>query len=99
MYLKKITMLFISLAMVLSCSNNKSGSTASLDSVNYLSGGEGDWVVKIDNLTINKSIFDSDLTASMKYQGANDEQISLAKNDNATKQYYSEVLIRDVLLL
>ena len=51
MYLKKFTMLFISLAMVLSCSNNKGGSTASLDSVNYLSGGEGDWVVKIDNLT------------------------------------------------
>lgn len=99
MYLKKFTMLFISLAMVLSCSNNKGGSTASLDSINYLSGGEGDWVVKIDNLTINKSIFDSDLTASMKYQGANDEQISLAKNDNNTKQYYSEVLIRDVLLL
>ena len=58
-----------------------------------------DWVIKIDDLSINQNNFEKDLTASMQYQGANEEQISLAKNDNATKQYYSEVLIRDVLLL
>lgn len=70
-----------------------------MDAINYLSGGDGDWVIRIDDLTINLNNFEKDLTASMQYQGANEEQISLAKNDNATKQYYSEVLIRDVLLL
>lgn len=85
--------------LLMSCSNNKGNSTASLDSINYLSGGDGDWVIKIDDLSINQNNFEKDLTASMQYQGANEEQIALAKNDNATKQYYSEVLIRDVLLL
>lgn len=101
MYLKNFKILLISsLAFLLiSCSNNKENSTASLDAINYLSGGDGDWVIRIDDLTINLNNFEKDLTASMQYQGANEEQISLAKNDNATKQYYSEVLIRDVLLL
>ena len=98
--LKNAKILLISLItiLLLSCSN-KGNSTASLDSISYLSGGDGDWVVKIDDLSINQINFEKDLTASMQYQGANEEQITLAKNDNATKQYYSEVLIRDVLLL
>lgn len=101
MYLKNFKILLISLLafLLISCSNNKENSTASLDAINYLSGGDGDWVIRIDDLTINLNNFEKDLTASMQYQGANEEQISLAKNDNATKQYYSEVLIRDVLLL
>lgn len=94
----KILLISLTAMLLLSCSNNKN-STASLDSINYLSGGDGDWVVKIDDLSINQINFEKDLTASMQYQGANEEQITLAKNDNATKQYYSEVLIRDVLLL
>lgn len=101
MYLKNFKILLISLLafLLISCSNNKENSTASLDAINYLSGGDGDWVIRIDDLTINLNNFEKDLTASMQYQGANEEQISLSKNDNATKQYYSEVLIRDVLLL
>ncbi len=100
MSLNNITKLFILISIfsfIVSCS--KSSSTSSSDSVAYLSGGQGDWVIKIDNLTINQTNFNKDLTASMLYQGANEEQIALAKNDAATKQYYSEVLIRDVLLL
>ena len=98
--LKNVKILLISLFSILlmSCAN-KGNSTASLDSINYLSGGAGDWVIKIDDLSINQTNFENDLVASMQYQGAHEEQISLAKNDNATKQYYSEVLIRDVLLL
>lgn len=100
MYLKNFKILLISsLAFLLISCSNKENSTASLDAINYLSGGDGDWVIRIDDLTINLNNFEKDLTASMQYQGANEEQISLAKNDNATKQYYSEVLIRDVLLL
>lgn len=99
MYFKKVKILIIGLILLISCSNNGGNSTASLDSINYLSGGAGDWILKIDDLTINQTNFDNDLTALMKSQGANEEQIALQINDNATKQYYSEVLIRDVLLL
>mgnify|MGYP004486673719 CR=1 FL=1 len=98
--LKNVKILLIcSIAILLLSCTNKANSTASLDSINYLSGGDGDWVIKIDDLSINQTNFENDLVASMQYQGANEEQIALAKNDNATKQYYSEVLIRDVLLL
>ena len=98
--LKNVKILLIcSIAILLLSCANKANSTASLDSINYLSGGDGDWVIKIDDLSINQTNFENDLVASMQYQGANEEQIALAKNDNATKQYYSEVLIRDVLLL
>lgn len=101
MNLKKIAKVsilsIIIILSIISCSNKKA--STSDNAISYLSGGAGDWVLKIDDLTINQTNFNNDLTASMKYQGANDEQIALAKNDNATKQYYSEVLIRDVLLL
>ena len=98
--LKNVKILSMSLItiLLLSCSNNKN-STASLDSISYLSGGDGDWVIKIDDLSINQTNFEKDLVAFMKSQGANDEQIALAKNDSATKQQYSEALISQVLLL
>ena len=107
MYLKnlKVKTLLISLIVILisgllmSCSNNKGNSTASLDSINYLSGGNGDWVIKIDDLSINQTNFEKDLTAFMKSQGANEDEIALRKNDNFTKQQYAELLISQILLL
>ena len=100
MSLKNITKIFILISIfsfILSCS--KTSKSSSSDSISYLTGGAGDWVLKIDNLTINQTNFNKDLSASMLYQGANEEQIALAKNDNATKQYYAEMLTRDILLL
>lgn len=99
--LKNVKILSMSLItiLLLSCSNNKGNSTASLDSISYLSGGNGDWVIKIDDLSINQTNFEKDLVAFMKSQGYNDEQIALAKNESATKQQYSEALISQVLLL
>lgn len=107
MYLKnlKVKTLLISLIVILisgllmSCSNNKGNSTASLDSINYLSGGDGDWVIKIDDLSINQTNFEKDLVAFMKSQGANEDEIALRKNDNFTKQQYAELLISQILLL
>lgn len=98
--LKNVKILSMSLVIILlmSCSNNKN-STASLDSINYLSGGDGDWVIKIDDLSINQTNFEKDLVAFMKSQGANDDEIALRKNENAFKQQYSEALISQVLLL
>ena len=99
--LKNVKILLISLivGLLMSCSNNKGNSTASLDSINYLSGGDGDWVIKIDDLSINQTNFEKDLSAFMKSQGANDDEIALRKNDKVTKQQYAEVLINQVLLL
>lgn len=100
MILKKSAKFFILdliIIFVISCS--RVSNCVLSDASAYLSGGQGDWVLKIDNLTINQTNFTKDLVASMIYQGANEDQIALAKNDNATKQYYSEVLIRDILLL
>ena len=94
----KILLISLTAILLLSCSNNKN-STASLDSISYLSGGDGDWVVKIDDLYINQTNFEKDLVAFMKSQGANDDEIALRKNENAFKQQYSEALISQVLLL
>lgn len=96
MILKNINKFFILtliFSTILSCSKKYDSSYS------YLLNGEGDWVLKIDNMAINKTDFDKDLKASMLYQGANEEQVSLAASDSGTKQYYAELLIRDILLL
>lgn len=88
-------MIFIS---ILSCSSSKSSSLIS-DSVLYLTDGEGDWAVRIDDIKIPKETFDKDLIAFMKLNGQNDQQIEIARNDNNTKQIYADKIINDILLL
>lgn len=64
-----------------------------------LSGGEGEWVIKIDKLTVKEDKFKRDLKAFMQLNGQTEDQINIAQNDNATKQAYAEKIINDVLLL
>lgn len=93
-----LTVICISFTLIfLSC--KKDGSAASGDSISALSGGSGEWVLKIDKLTVNQDIFNKDLTALLKLSGQPDNQIEAAKNDNGIKQDYTEKLINDVLLL
>ncbi|TXJ37359.1 SurA N-terminal domain-containing protein [Brachyspira pilosicoli] len=101
MYIKK---LFLSLVMLsiffVSCS--KTNTSTSSDSIAYLQGGEGDWVLKIDDFTINQTNFNKDYKVflnSMVAQGATPEQIAMIESDNRYKQNYAEDLINQILLL
>ena len=101
MYIKK---LFLSLVMLsiffVSCS--KTNSSNSSDSIAYLQGGEGDWVLKIDDFTINQTNFNKDYKVflnSMVAQGATPEQIAMIESDSRYKQNYAEDLINQILLL
>lgn len=82
--------------LTVSCGDTASGTDSSFD---YLTKGEGDWTIKIDDISIPQTTFESDLVAFLKIRGATEDQIALAKNDNATKQGYAEQVISDILLL
>lgn len=94
--LNKLLLIFVSSIILICCSKKPSISS---DTLAYLKDGSGEWVLKIDDLTINQTNFNKDLKASLLSQGATEEQLSLYLNDNQYKQYYSEILIRDSLLL
>lgn len=93
MQLKKVFIILFAIS-ILGCSKNQTSSAE-----NSLAGGEGEWVVKIDKLTVKQDAFDKDLKAFMQLNGQTEDQINLAKNDNQTKQAYAEKIINDVLLL
>lgn len=100
--LKKL-ILIISSFSILACSQtqggNASGSKTSSDSLAYLKGGEGEWVLKVDDFTINQTNFNKDLQASLVLQGATAEQIAMYANDATTKQIYADQLINSILLI
>ena len=65
--LKKLLLILTSLPIIACSQGNggsSSGSSASSDAVSYLKGGEGEWVLKIDDFTINQTNFMKDLEAS-----------------------------------
>lgn len=101
MYIKKVFLSLIVLSIFfVSCSNTKT--TNSSDSLAYLQGGEGEWVLKVDDFTINQTNFNKDYKVflnSMKAQGATPEQIAMIESDNRYKQNYAEDLINQILLL
>lgn len=95
----KLFLIISSLAIVSCSESSKSGSKTSSDSLSYLKGGEGEWVLKIDNFTINQTNFNKDLQASLVLQGADADQIALYANDNQYKQVYADQLINSILLI
>ena len=98
--LRKLLLILTALPII-ACSQNQgsgSSSSSSSDSIAYLKGGEGDWVLKIDDFTINQTNFNKDLEAALVLQGATADQIALYANDAATKQMYADQLINTVLL-
>ncbi|MEI0538074.1 hypothetical protein [Brachyspira pulli] len=100
--LKKLLLILTSLPIIACSQGNggsSSGSSASSDAVSYLKGGEGEWVLKIDDFTINQTNFMKDLEASLVLQSATPEQIAMYANDAATKQMYADQLISSILLL
>ncbi|WP_281817553.1 SurA N-terminal domain-containing protein [Brachyspira pilosicoli] len=101
MYIKKVFLSLIVLSIFfVSCSNTKT--TNSSDSLAYLQGGEGEWVLKVDDFTINQTNFNKDYKVflnSMKAQGVTPEQIAMIESDNRYKQNYAEDLINQILLL
>ncbi|EKV57886.1 hypothetical protein [Brachyspira hampsonii] len=99
--LKKLILIISSFAII-ACSQNQgggSGSKTSSDSLSYLNGGAGDWVLKVDDFTVNQTNFTKDLEASLVLQGATAEQIAMYANDANTKQLYADQLINSILLL
>ena len=101
MYIKKLFLSLIVFSIFfISCSNTKT--TNSSDSLAYLQGGEGEWVLKVDDFTINQTNFNKDYKVflnSLREQGATPEQIAMIESDNRYKQNYAEDLINQVLLL
>ena len=98
--LRKLLLILTALPII-ACSQSQGGgssSSSSSDSIAYLKGGEGDWVLKIDDFTINQTNFNKDLEAALVLQGATADQIALYANDAATKQMYADQLINTVLL-
>lgn len=93
-----IIFMSILFVFIVSC-DKKGGSSSASDSISYLTVGEGEWVIKIDDTKIPSDAFDKDLKAFMKLNGQPEDQIALAINDNNTKQAYAEKIISDVLLL
>ena len=100
--LKKLLLILTSLPII-ACSQTQGGSSssssASSDSVAYLKGGEGEWVLKIDDFTINQTNFNKDLEAALVLQGATEDQIALYANNSQYKQMYADQLINTILLL
>ncbi|OEJ14047.1 hypothetical protein BFL38_04750 [Brachyspira hampsonii] len=99
--LKKLILIISSFAII-ACSQNQGGVSSSKtpsDSLSYLNGGAGDWVLKVDDFTINQTNFTKDLEASLVLQGATTEQIAMYANDANTKQLYADQLINSILLL
>ena len=98
--LRKLLLILTALPII-ACSQSQGGgssSSSSSDSIAYLKGGEGDWVLKIDDFTINQTNFNKDLEAALIIQSVPEDQIALYANDAATKQMYADQLINTVLL-
>lgn len=98
---KKLMLIILSFSII-ACSQTQgggSGSKTSSDSLAYLNGGAGEWVLKVDNFTINQTNFNKDLQASLVLQGATEDQIAMYANDSTTKQLYADQLINSILLL
>lgn len=96
--LRKLLLILTALPIIACSQNQGSSSSFSSDSIAYLKGGEGDWVLKIDDFTVNQTNFNKDLEAALVLQGATADQIALYANDAATKQMYADQLINTVLL-
>ena len=100
--LKKLILIIFSFSII-ACSQTQgastSGSKTSSDSLAYLKGGEGEWVLKVDDFAINQTNFTKDLQASLVLQGATAEQIAMYANDATTKQIYADQLINSILLI
>ncbi len=102
MSLKNFKKLFliISSFSIIACSQSQgSGSKASSDSLAYLNGGAGEWVLKIDNFTINQTNFNKDYQASLVLQGATPEDLAMYANNSQYQQLYADQLINSILLL
>lgn len=99
MYIKKVFLSLIVLSIFfVSCSNTKT--TNSSDSLAYLQGGEGEWVLKVDDFTINQTNFNKDFrTALMNEPTIQKDQVELAFNNSQFKQLYAEQLINSILLI
>lgn len=101
MYIKKLFLSLVVLSIFfVSCS--KTNTSTSSDSLAYLQGGEGEWVLKVDDFTINQTNFNKDYKVflnSLREQGATPEQIAMIESDSRYKQNYAEDLINQILLL
>ena len=100
--LKKLLLILTSLPIIACSQGNggsSSGSSASSDAVSYLKGGEGEWVLKIDDFTINQTNFMKDLEAALILEGFPPDQIAISLNDANAKQFYADRIIDSILLL
>ncbi len=94
-----VAILVVASIFVVSCGRKSSSAKGDVDVINYLTTGDGDWAIKVDEIQIPSSAFNRDLKAFMKINSQPDDQIALALNDNNTKQAYAEKLVSDILLL
>ena len=84
---------------ILTVSCEDKASAGSGESFDYLTKGEGEWTIKVDDISIPQTTFEADFAAFLKLQGAQDDQIALAKENDAAKQNYAEQVISEILLL
>ncbi len=92
-------LLAIATTLFISSCKGQSSSSAATSGLNSLTTQGGDWILKIDDMTIYEDQFNKEFEFALTMRGATAEQIALTKNNPTAKQQYLDELIGQVLLL
>ncbi len=98
---KKNVLLFLTLAMstfMFSCKSSSS-SSGSMDTISSLTTEGGEWVLKIDDLTVYEDRFNKEFEYALQMGNRAPEEIALMKNNESVKQEFLDGMISQILLL
>ncbi len=97
---KKNVLLFLTLAMsVVLFSCKSSSSSGSVDSISSLTKEGGEWVLKIDDLTVYENKFNQEFENALLMANRSPEEVALLKNNERAKQEFLDGMISQLLLL
>lgn len=100
---KKNILLVVTLAMsilISSCAAKSGGGiTAAGSGLDSLTAQGGEWILKIDDMTVFEDKFNKEFEYALTMRGGSPEQIALAKNNPTAKQQFLDELIGQILLL
>ncbi len=95
-----LLLIFVMSIFMSSCAKSSSGSLSAAAGVDSLTAEGGEWVLKIDNITVYENKFNKEFNMAIERDpNISPEQRALYKNNAMVKQQFLDGLISQILLL
>ncbi len=92
-----VVLTFVMSVFLFSCKS--SSSSGSMDTISALTSEGGEWILKIDDITVYEDKFNQEFEYALQMSNRPAEEIALLKNNERAKQEFLDGMISQILLL